>query len=325
MALAIRNYVQREAHRKLQLKSINTKGVMKMRDDLISVIIPTYKRNPNMVKRAIQSVLNQSYQTIELIVVDDSPDDFDGRPAVEEMILSLNDNRVKYIQHPKNMGACAARNTGIKNSKGEYLAFLDDDDEWLPLKLEKQIKLMSNPNVGLVYCRQKVVNEEDKTETINMREFHSGKVFDKLIVRNFIGSTSFALIKKECFNECGLFNTKIKAAQDRELYLRIAQKYEVAYIDEVLVVYHIHSGERITSNPYNQLQGIEFINTLYSDYLDKHKKSKSIRLIRTIPVYIKIGDRKKALKKYLQAVKLAPLNFKLNLKYLIYIIVKRPA
>lgn len=294
-----------------------------MKKDLISIIIPTYKRNPDMVGRAIQSALKQSYQLTEIIIVDDSPNDFYGRSAIKEMILSLDDNRIKYIQHPKNMGACAARNTGIKESKGEYLAFLDDDDEWLPSKLEKQIKLMSNPDVGLVYCRQKVINEKTNTETINVRKRYSGKVFDRLIVRNFIGSTSFALIRRECFDECGLFDTKIKASQDLELYLRIVQKYEVAYVDEPLVVYYIHSGERITTNPYYNIQGIKYISTLYSDYLDKHKKTKSIRILLTVPFYKMIGERKKAFKNYLKAVRLAPLNIKWNLKFLIHLIIKR--
>ena len=294
-----------------------------MKKGLISIIIPTYKRYPDMVNRAIQSALNQSYKPIELIVVDDSPDDFDGRLSIKQMILSLKDDRIKYIQHPKNMGACAARNTGIKESKGEYLAFLDDDDEWLPLKLEKQIALMSGSDVGIVYCGHKIVNEETETKNISARKCYSGKVFDRLILVNFIGSTSFVLIRRECFNECGLFDTKIKASQDLELYLRIVQKYEVAYVDEPLVVYHIHSAERITTNPYYTIQGIEFINTLYSEYLDKHKKIKSIRILITIPFYKMIGERKKAFKNYLKAVKLAPLNIKWNLKFLIHLIIKQ--
>ena len=159
------------------------------------------------------------------------------------------------------------------------------------------------------------------TETINGETL--SKVFDRLIVRNFIGSTSFALIRRECFDECGLFDTKIKASQDLELYLRIVQKYEVAYVDEPLVVYYIHSGERITANPYYKIQGIKYISTLYSDYLDKHKKTKSIRILLTVPFYKMIGERKKAFKNYLKAVRLAPLNIKWNLKFLIHLIIKR--
>lgn len=104
------------------------------------------------------------------------------------------------------------------------------------------------------------------------------------------------------------------------MWLRIAKKYKVTYVDEPLVIYHIHSGERISTNPYNKIQGLELLNSYYSDYLDKHKKTKSIRIIKIIPLYIKIGNRKKAFKTYLQAIRLAPFNLKSNLIYLYYLI-----
>lgn len=291
-----------------------------MNNILVSVIIPTYKRYPCIVNRAIQGAINQTYKNIEIIVVDDSPIDFEGRILIENMIKTINDSRIRYIKHSNNMGACAARNTGITESKGEYLAFLDDDDEWMPTKLEKQLALMSEPNVGLVYCIQKIINDSTKVETISLEKRYSGKVFDKLIINNFIGSTSFVLIRRVCIDECGLFNVNMKSAQDYEMWLRIAKKYKVTYVDEPLVIYHIHSGERISTNPYNKIQGLELLNSYYSDYLDKHKKTKSIRIIKIIPLYIKIGNRKKAFKTYLQAIRLAPFNLKSNLIYLYYLI-----
>ncbi len=285
-------------------------------NNLVSVIIPTYKRYPDMVKRAIQSVINQTYRNIEIIIVDDSPSDFEGRKMIENMIASLNDNRIKYIKHSDNMGACAARNTGIKESKGEYLAFLDDDDEWLPTKLEKQLAMMSKPDVGLIYCRQIIVNDKTKTQVVDNRKFYSGKVFDKLmLVGNFIGSTSFVLIRRECFNECGLFDVKMKSGQDFELWLRIAQKYKVAYVDEPLVIYHIHTGKRISTNPLNKIQGQELLIGYYCEYLDKHKNIKSIRIIKIVPYYLRAGQIKNAIKAYYKAVRLAPLNIKYNIKY----------
>ncbi len=101
----------------------------------VSVIIPTYNR-ANLVSRAIKSVLNQTYQDFEIIVVDDCSED-----NTEEIVKSFNDSRIRYIKHKKNKGGSAARNTGIKRARGKYIAFLDDDDEWLPSKLEKQIML----------------------------------------------------------------------------------------------------------------------------------------------------------------------------------------
>lgn len=291
-----------------------------MNHGLISVIIPTYKRPPVMVKRAICSVLRQSYSNIEVIIVDDSPADYENRKAVGEMIVSLNDNRVRYIQHAHNMGACAARNTGIQAARGDFLAFLDDDDEWLANKLEKQISRMSDADIGLVYCRQRIVNDTNGTTMIDQRKCFSGKVFDALICENFIGSTSFVLIRKECFQKVGMFNVHFESAQDYEMWLRIASKYFVDFVDEPLVVYHVHEYERITDNPRKKIQGLEALNEIYSDYLEQHRKAKSIRIIKIIPYYLEIGDIKKAIVSYIHAVSLAPFNIKWNLEYLKYFI-----
>lgn len=112
----------------------------KMNKSLISVIVPTYKRKPEMIKRSVDSILAQTYSNMELIVVDDSPNDYQFREDVK-LFLNGYDNRIKYIQHEKNMGANIARNTGVDYSNGKYIAFLDDDDEWLPTNFKNSIKL----------------------------------------------------------------------------------------------------------------------------------------------------------------------------------------
>ena len=108
---------------------------MPEKNPTVSIIIPTYNR-AHLIGRAIQSVLNQTYQNFEIIVVDDGSTD-----NTEEMIKEFqkHDKRIKYIRHEKNRGGAAARNTGIKVARGEYIAFQDSDDEWLPEKLEKQM------------------------------------------------------------------------------------------------------------------------------------------------------------------------------------------
>lgn len=285
---------------------------------MVSVIVPTYKRQPAMVKRAIQSILNQTYPNIEIIVVDDSPGDFEFRSMVKDMVNSLANDKIRYVEHETNKGACAARNTGINISAGEYLAFLDDDDEWLSNKLEKQLLKMSNPDVGLVYCRQKVVDEISKTITVDKRKFYSGEVFDKLMVNNFIGSTSFVLVRKKCLQKVGFFNMGLESAQDYEMWLRIAKEYEVDYVDEPLVIYHIHGNGRITDNPQKKIQGLESLNDIHSEYLNAKKAIKSIRLVKIIPYYLLQGRRKKAFVTYLEAIKLTPFRVIHNILYLRY-------
>ena len=294
-----------------------------MNNDLVSVIITTYKRPPQMVNRAIQSVINQTYRNLEIIIIDDSPDNFRERTAVEKMILSIRekDKRIKYIKHDKNKGACIARNTGIKNSNGNFIAFLDDDDEWLPTKLEKQLRLFKDPEVGLVYCSSFTINETSKSKKVRKGKFYKGFVFDQLLKGNFIGSTSFPLIRRECFNYCGMFDSNLKSSQDYDLWLRIAKRYKVDYVEEPLVNYYIHGNARITTDPLSKIQGIITINEKYKEYFNLYPYSKSRRLMSLIPHYLKVGEKVKAKKIYYEAVKLAPLGVRSNIKYLLYFFV----
>lgn len=116
-----------------------------MEKELVSVVITTYKRRVSQIKAAIDSVLNQSHENLELIIVDDSPNEYEYRDEVKNYCENISDSRVKYIQHEKNMGACAARNTGFSNSNGKYIAFLDDDDEWVKDKSKSSWMCLESP------------------------------------------------------------------------------------------------------------------------------------------------------------------------------------
>ncbi len=272
---------------------------------MVSAIITTYKRPPEMVKRASKSVLNQTYKDIELIIVDDSPETYEQRNAVCDMALSLGE-RVKYIKHEKNMGACAARNTGIKNAKGEFIAFLDDDDEWLPEKIEKQLCVMKkNDSVALVYCGRYVYYTEKNITKCPKVEFYKGNIYDKLILKNFIGSTSFPLLRKSAIEKLGGFDVQMPAAQDFELWLRIAKAYEIDYVETPLVRYYFHDGEQITKNHTKKIEALERLNEINMDYLIKHPKAHSVRILRMIMHYIDT-DFKKSKELFWKAVKIYP-------------------
>jgi len=148
-----------------------------------------------MVKKAIESVLSQTYSDFELIIADDSPPDFPGRSAVKKMIEDIADERIRYIQHETNKGACAARNTGIQNAKGEYIAFLDDDDIWLPRKLETQLEGFADGQTGLVYCNYNVINEATgKVTVINNDYLARRNIMDQLLINNTLGI--FPMVRK---------------------------------------------------------------------------------------------------------------------------------
>lgn len=285
-----------------------------MDDKLVSVVIPTYKREVPMVKRCIQSVLEQTYSKIEIIIVDDSPSSFVDRVNIENMILKINDDRIKYIKNEENRGACFTRNVGIRNANGEFIAFLDDDDVWLSEKIEKQLACFNNKKIGLVYCPAYIVDSEEKTTNLFKGKLYSGNIFHELMYENFIGSTSFVMIRKAALLECGLFTLDLQSNQDWELYLRIAQIYEINYIDEALVKYYVHNGERISGNPEKKINGINYMMNKHKEYLIQNKDVKAKWLIHAVPHYIRSSRYLEATRMIFNSVILSP---KVTLEYMI--------
>ncbi len=255
---------------------------------LVSVIITTYKREPEMVCRAVKSVLNQTYNNMEIIVVDDSPKTFINRESVKAEVLALNKN-IKYIMHEQNEGACAARNTGIKLAKGEFVAFLDDDDEWVNTKLEKQISCFNDKNIGLVYCKYIKINEVNNKQVSEIMhyEMYRGNIYEKLILYNFVGSTSFVLMRKSVLLQSGIFDNDMKSAQDYDLWLRASKICQVEYIDEPLVKYYIHGDQCITANADSKISGFERLNTKNWEYIKTNKVAYWYRVRILILYYVK--------------------------------------
>jgi glycosyltransferase involved in cell wall biosynthesis len=216
----------------------------------ISVIIPTYNR-AHLLPRAIKSVLAQSFKDFELIIVDDASTD-NSHEIVKN--FKEKDKRIKYLKHNKNSGGPPKpKNTGIKISKGKYIAFLDSDDEWFSNKLEKQITLYKknkNNNVGLVGCGVISINERTKEkrkiEPPTQIEVKSPKILENTIAH----SCSSVIIKKTIFENIGLFDENIKVLDDRDLYIRILEKYKFLFTQEPLFHYYIHN-DNVTNKKMN--------------------------------------------------------------------------
>ncbi len=209
----------------------------------VSVIISTYNRE-HMVARAIKSVLGQTYRDFELIVVNDASTDH-----TDEVLNSFNDKRIRYVRFGENRGGPAARNTGIKMSRGNYISFLDDDDEWLPAKLEKQVEKIEHApgEVGLIYSGSEVI--EDGSNTVQ-RRYHPeqrGDVRIRLLLGPMVGSVSNVLVRKECFIKAGLFDESLKSCQDWDMWKRISDHYEFDFTPEILSRIHLH-GDQISSD-----------------------------------------------------------------------------
>lgn len=294
---------------------------------MISAIITTYKREPSMILRALNSILQQTLKDIEIIIVDDSPGDYPFRNDVKEMVLEQRDIHkeveIRYIQHEKNMGACAARNTGLVAATGKFIAYLDDDDEWLPEKLEKQLPLMADSTVALVYCGRFCKDDTTDKCIIEKTEYYRGDVFKTLLDHNFIGSTSFPLIRTEALKEIGGFDVLMKSAQDYDVWLRLSEKYSIDYVDEPLVIYHMHDGERITSNPQKKIDGLERLNKKFETYLEQDSKLWWRRNIVITPYYAAVGDKNKALAVWWKCVRCCPFRFVDNCRYIRVILVTK--
>ncbi len=208
----------------------------------VSVIIPTYKR-PDTLDRAINSVLAQTYPNVEVIVVDDNNPDTEGRRLTEEKMAPYSGNpRVKYIKHEKNKNGSAARNTGAKASNAKYLAFLDDDDEFYPEKIEAQVKRLEELPDEYAVCYTTVVYEKEDGSFTESTETREGDLFFDALTRELsfqAGSNLF--IRKDAFDSIGGFDETFRRSQDKEVVTRLLFKYKIAYAPVKGVHAHIYS------------------------------------------------------------------------------------
>ena len=280
--------------------------------DLVTCVITTHKRKPEIVERALKSILNQTHTNIEVFVVDDSPSDWEFRNDVRLMVEGYVTQNVTYIPHDKCMGACVARNTALENAKGEYIGFLDDDDEWKPEKIKMLLNGFANENIALVYCGRVLYNDTTGETRVHNKEVYTGMVYDELILKNFIGSTSYPLLTTSCLKEIGAFDPLMQSAQDYDVWLRLARKYEVNYVDEPLIIYHVHDGEQITKNPIKRINGLERICEKNIDYLSKNKYAYWVRINGMLTHYIDAKMYGKAVKNWFKATRKCPFKIKEN-------------
>lgn len=291
---------------------------------MVSVVITTCKRSWKIVLRAVDSVLAQTYKDIELFVVDDSPNSYELRQEVANQLNRYMecDPRLHYIQHEKCKGACAARNTGLALAKGTYIAFLDDDDEWLPNKLEKQLEVFAKGDVNLavVYCQYLYFYESRQEEMIpyrNFKSFQRGMIFDTLIFQNYVASTSFPLIKTASLREVGGFDELMLSCQDYDVWLRLAERYAFDYVEEPLVRYHIHPAESIGKNPQKRVRGQERLNEKNKVYLATHREAAWARYLILVRMYAENKELHRSMKTWCMAVKKGPAHIVKNMSVLL--------
>ncbi len=205
----------------------------------VSIIIPTYNR-AHLVIETIDSILKQSFRDFELIIVDNC-----SRDNTEEVIGGCSDGRIRYFKNDNGGVIAVNRNYGMDQAGGEYIAFCDDDDLWLPEKLEKQLlEFEKDSGLGLVCTNALMVSEGRDLDKFNRSGLSDNDfALSSLLRKNPIVCSS-VLIKKDVIDDVGIFETNpaIFTAEDGELWMRIACKYRIKYVDLPLVKYRVHSS-----------------------------------------------------------------------------------
>jgi glycosyltransferase involved in cell wall biosynthesis len=208
----------------------------------VSVAISTWNRS-HLVGRAIRSALTQTFEDFELLVVDDGSTD-----DTPEVLAGVDDARLHRIRHDRNCGISRTRNTALGLAQGEWLAFLDDDNEWAPDYLERQLAFAaSRPGAGVVYCRARRRSATSGSE-VELPELRQGRVFCDL-VEGWNPFVSSALIRRAVLLEAGALDERLRATEDRDLWLRLAQRTEFAGASDVLLIRHERHGPQLSRNP----------------------------------------------------------------------------
>jgi len=231
---------------------------------LVSVVVPSYNR-ATLIVDALDSVYAQSYRPLELVVVDDGSSDNTERVVAEWIgAHSGNGFDARYVCQ-KNMGGNVARNRGIRETAGEYVAFLDSDDLWSEDKLQLQMRVFDSCScVGGVYCGLRhVLIESGEVLPVVKRSYPSGQLLSAMLVHDVTAPTSTYIIRREVFDKVGFFDEELQARQDWDMWIRLASSYKIGVVPQVLVDYREHAGERTASNPQKEI-------TAYAQIMEKY-------------------------------------------------------
>ena len=265
----------------------------------VSVIIPTHNR-AELLCSAVTSVLNQTFQDFEIVIIDDASTD-----QTRDVIAHFKDTRIRCIHNQVSKGDAGARNVGIMNSHCGYIAFLDDDDEWLPEKLNIQTCVLDNgpAEVGGVCTGYFVINKVGGSilSVCNPET-------DDLSKENFI-TTSSILLKKECFEQYGLFDENMPTSSDYDMWIRISKGFSFEIIKTPLVKYCFHEN-RLTFNYDKMVKGKEILFEKYDDFFKQHPKDYSREHLALGVLYCYNGETHKGRRAFSRAMRMNPFEMR---------------
>lgn len=276
----------------------------------VSVVITCFNYG-KYLKSSIDSVLEQTVPVEEIIVVDD------GSTDNTQSILSdyRTNEKIRFV-YQKNRGQAKAKNTGLQLARGEFVAFLDADDIWAPRKIEKQIKLFKNPKVGVVYTRQKFINQKGEIISKGPRRLrvYRGNVRRQVLKDNFVPFSS-AMVRKQILDESGYFNEKLAMSIDWELWLRLSLLAEFDYVDEDLLLYRVgHPGQMskdlATREKCADMVFEDFLRAFGASVPRREVKDAKVYTYNNRGYYYRLTDIARAMNYYRKSVMEKPLQVK---------------
>ncbi|MEM1168433.1 MAG: glycosyltransferase [Cyanobacteria bacterium P01_H01_bin.35] len=272
---------------------------------LISVIIPVFN-GQNTIQKTIESVLNQTWKDYELIIINDGSTD-----STEEVISNISDPRIKIFNYP-NAGPSASRNRGTAIASGKYISFIDSDDLWTPDKLEKQLqKLEENSQAKIAYSWTDYIDEFDNFLYPGCHITANGNVYEKLLLTNFIENGSNPLIYRQALIEIGGFDESLFAAEDLDVWFKLAIKYEFVAVPSPQILYRVSTNSLSTNLTRVEKQCLEVIDRAFGRAPEslQNLKPKSISnlylylTIKSLEGRVTRAKGKAAIRYYINAVK----------------------
>jgi glycosyltransferase involved in cell wall biosynthesis len=285
---------QREQYKDVMVNMITRNDI------IVSVIMPTYNRG-YLISRAINSVLAQTCRYFELIIIDDGSTD-----DTKEVVGKFDDKRIVYVRHEKNRGAEAARNTGINVSKGEYIAFLDSDDEWLPSKIDEQLVAFKGADldVGAVYSEMLYVHK-DKVRYLHGKFAVEGDIY-KYVLGGYPIYLQTLMVKREFLERVGVFDEDMLVAGDFDFCIRLSKITKFKYVRNHLVIRYIMSDSISVGSPV--VRGLERILSKHINEIQKDHRILALHYARLASYSCLSKDLVKGRRYYIKAIKSYPLD-----------------
>lgn len=270
---------------------------------LVTVIIPTYKRAQALPK-AIESVKNQTYACLEILVVDDNdPLSEDRRLTSEVMTQYASDTRIQYLCHDKNKGACQARNTGLDAAKGEFVAFLDDDDLWVDTKLDSQVSALISSNAEICYSDMYLEYQGWKKYFPCIK---AQGLYEALLTQGYGICTSALVVSTAAMRKVNGFDSGLPSMQDYDLLLRLSKQFNAIHLAEPLITYQL-ADDGISCNPVSKANGHRAIITKYkTEYIRLGLNKGLARQYESLADFeLRSNNRSKAISHYIAALKVS--------------------